>query len=413
MSIARVIRAVGRGQVRNLWYLANRLPLQAPSLTSMTLDADDLAVARRWLRHRTDWDACEPVARFEAAFAQWNGSAAAYAFMSGREALSACLTALDLRPGDEVAIPGYTCVVVPNALSYAGLTPIYADIEHETYGLDVTSLERRITPRTKAILLQHLFGLVCRDYEAILDVARRHGLPVIEDCAHATGAAYRGVNVGNYGDIAFYSLEQSKVLTTIQGGIATTNRADLAARLADIRDAAPLPDDTWIDRQLHQVALNYYRFKHPSRWWLGDLWYLRYGHTELISTTDGEIDGRRPPYYGRRMAAPIAALGMSQLAKVDAYNSRRRATAARWDAWCDAQGLAKPLVLPGSRPVYLRYPVLVRPEQKQDLRWAMRSLGVKPGVWFVSHRHPAPGVVAGCPQADEAVARCINLPCLA
>lgn len=149
----------------------------------------------------------------------------------GRVALSACIYALDLQPDGEVILPGYTCVVVPNAFSYAGVKTVYSDIELDTYGLDVSQIENKITNKTKAILIQHLYGLVCRDYEAIIDLATHHGLKVIEDCAHCTGAEYKGKKVGNLGDVAFYSSEQSKVFNTIQGGVAVTNNDLLAQRL--------------------------------------------------------------------------------------------------------------------------------------------------------------------------------------
>jgi perosamine synthetase len=182
-----------------------------PSLGSMTLDQDDVDIASAWLHNRERWGEGEIVSRYEFEFGCWNGSKHAFAFMSGREALSACIHALGLQAGDEVILPGYTCIVVPNAFHYAGVKTVYSDIELETYGLDVAQLEAKITVKTRAILVRHLYGLVCRDYEAILDLARCHGLKVIEDCAHSTGAEYKRLKVGNRGDVAFYSSEQSKV----------------------------------------------------------------------------------------------------------------------------------------------------------------------------------------------------------
>ena len=245
-----------------------------------------------------------------------------------------------------------------------------------------------------------------RDYEAVLKLAKEKGLFVIEDCCHATGAEFRGTKVGNFGHVAFYSSEQSKVFTTIQGGVATTNDPQIAERLRAFQESAPHPDERWIDRQLHNVILNYYQFKHPQRWWRGDVAALKYGHKRLISTTEGECDGIRPTHYGRKMPAPIAAIGSNQLRKIDMYNEKRRETARRWDAWCEENGYDKPLVIPESKPVFLRYPVLVEQEKKRHPGWAKKELGVTLGVWFTSHVHPAPRTVAGCPNADEAVARC-------
>ncbi len=330
--------------------------------------------------------------------------------MGGRVALSACIHALGLRPGDEVILPGYTCVVVPNAFHFAGVNIVYSDIELETYGLDARLLKSQITSKTRAILLHHLYGLVCRDYEAIIEIAQQHHLKVIEDCAHATGAVYRGQKVGNLGDVAFYSAEQSKVFNTIQGGVAITNDDQIAAGLREFYHNAPYPDRNRIDRQLHNVFLNYYRFKHPQRWWLGDLAEIRYGHKQLVSTTREEERGIRPAYYGQKMPAPIAALGLNQLRKLDHYNECRRHTAKRWEQWCNENGYQKPFIVDGSVPVFLRYPVLVEPNRKRDRSWSIKELGVEIGVWFVSHIHPTNCRIDGCPNADIAVTQCVNFP---
>jgi dTDP-4-amino-4,6-dideoxygalactose transaminase len=378
----------------------------------MTLDSDDVALARECLENRECWEDFGIVRRYQEAFAVWNGSKYAYSFMSGRVALSACLEALELAPGDEVIIPGYTCVVVLNALDYAGVTAIFSDIELDTYGLDAAQLESKINGKTRAILLHHLYGLVCRDYEAILALARRYGLRVIEDCAHATGATFNGMKVGNRGDLAIYSTEQSKVFTTVQGGIATANDDLLAERLRAYHDSAPYPEDDVIEKLLYNVMLNYYQHKHPWRWCLGIATECIWGRKRLISTTRAEERGEKPEGYGAKMPAPIAALGLNQLKKVDQYNELRRVTAHRWDAWCERHGYALPLIVPGSVPVFLRYPVLVEEEKKRSPKWALRSEKVMPGVWFLTHAHPAQRDVTRCPNADIAVKRCINFPCI-
>jgi len=352
------------------------------------------------------------VADFEDAFARWNGSRFAFSFMGGRVALSALIDARELRPGDEVILPGYTCVVVPNALRWAGVTPVYADIELDTFGLDAAGLEARLTSRTRAVLLHHLYGLVCRDYEAILEFAQRHGLRVIEDCAQATGARHRGRRVGTRGDVAFYSSEHSKVFCTMQGGVAVTDDPEVGARLAGFHEQAPYPEDERIEHLLRCAVLRFAQHKHPRRGWLRHWAGYRYAQDSQPSTTDEETRGERPPHYGQKMPAPLADLGLAQLPRIDAYNRERRRGALRWNRWCEARGYAPPLVIEGSAPAFLRYPVLVEPERKRDLRWAEEELGVRPGVWFESPLHPSDEAVEGCPNAQEAVRRCINLPCL-
>jgi dTDP-4-amino-4,6-dideoxygalactose transaminase len=378
----------------------------------MTLEEDDVQLARAWLKRRPDWYRPDEVEQYHAAFAAWNGSAYAFSFMGGRVALSAVIYALGLQPSDEVILPGYTCVVVPNAFHYAGVKVVYSDIELETYGLDASQIEAKITPRTRAILLHHLYGLVCRDYEAVIDIAHRHNLFVIEDCAQSTGAEYKGKKVGNWGDAAIYSSEQSKVFNTIQGGIAATNDAGLARKIRAFYDQVPLPDEDWIDRQLHTLIVNYCRYKHPQRWWLGDLVWLRYRDKVLISTTKEEEQRIRPTHYSRKMPAVIAALGFNQLGKIDRYNEQRRRNVERWNHWCEIQGYRQPVVVTGSVPIYLRYPVIVEPEKKRSRSWAVKELNVEVGVWFISNTHPTQSTVEGCPNADKAVRQCINFPTL-
>ena len=398
-------------QAKNLLKFLIGKPIKTTSLVSMTLDYDDVELARDLLTKRSQWDDKKIVSQYEKEFASWNGSKYAFAFMAGRIALSACIYALDLQPGDEVILPGYTCVVVPNAFHYAGVKTVYCDIELDTYGLDVAEIENKITSKTRAILLHHLYGLVCRDYKAIIDLAKRYELKVIEDCAHSTGAEYQGRKIGNLGDLAFYSSEHSKVFNTIQGGIAVTNNDRLGEKLREYYEQALYPDEEWIDKQLHNVILDFYQFKHSQRWLLGDLYNALYDDKRMISTTLEEEKGICPVRYCRKMPAPIAAIGLNQLKKIDDYNQCRRETAKSWDVWCEQNGYKKPVVIDESVPVYLRYPVIVEPEKKQDTSWAFKDLGIRMGVWFVRNIHPSQSI-KGCQNADKAVNQCINFPSL-
>jgi len=404
------IKSFAINQTKNLAKFIIGKPLTYPSLSSMTLDKDDVHIARSWLSNKSEWNDDLLVTEYERMFAKWNGSKYAFAFMGGRVALSSCIDAIDLQPGDEVILPGYTCVVVQNAFRFANIRIKYCDIELETYGLDASLLEKKICSRTKAIMLHHLFGLVCRDYEKIINIAKKHKLKIIEDCAHSTGAKYKGRNVGNYGDVAFYSSEQSKVFNTIQGGIAVSNNEFIAEKIRHYYQKASLPDATLIEKQLSNIILNYFQYKHPQRWWIGDVMRFRYRKMHLDSTTYEEECGIQPKNYGRRMPAPIAAIGMNQLKKIDRYNSLRRKNALLWDSWCEQNGYNKPLVIDNSVPVYLRYPLMVRPEKKKDTSWVKNEIGVRAGVWFLSHIHPVKSSVSGCPNADKAVKQCINLP---
>ncbi len=400
-----------RHQCRNLHRIVKGVPVQTPQFVSQTLEYDDVHLARKLLgdnelRHD------ESNVQYDEKFARWNGSKYAFSFMSGRESLSACISALGLTAGDEVILPAYTCVVVANAFKFAGVGVVYSDIELETYGLDAGQVEKRISPRTKAIVIQHLYGLVCRDYDHLIELSQSFGLRVIEDCAHSTGASYNGVKVGNRGQAAFYSTERSKVITTIAGGMAVTNDESVAARLREFHERAPYPDDAWIKRQLINVLLDFYQYKHSHRWLMADIMEFALGGKRIISTTRAEEQGRMPPSYGRKMPSAIAALGLNQLLKIDRFNNRRREASAKWDHWCTRRGYGKPLVIRGSLPVFLRYPVLVEQEKKSHSGWSLKELGVEVGSWFVSQLHPVRVALEGFPNSSIAVRQCINLPTL-
>ncbi|MEL7447568.1 MAG: DegT/DnrJ/EryC1/StrS family aminotransferase [Pseudomonadota bacterium] len=402
---------VVRHQAGNLLRLARGTPMAPVPMGSMTLDLDDVAIARECL-DRPEMVDDAWTARFEARFADVVQTGEAVAFRAGRVALSAILDALDIGPADEVIVPGYTCVVVPNAVLYRGATPVYCDIELETYGADLESIRQSLSDRTRAIVVQHLYGLVCRDYEAILSLAAEHGIAVIEDCAHSTGAKFRGVPVGLHGDAGFFSSEQTKVINTTCGGIAVSRRPEILQRLRNFQNASPAPDQREVQSALQSVVWNYFRFRHPQRWWRGDVARLRYGRQPFVATGEDEMAGREPAGYRGTMSAAIARVGCNQLDKLQRYNERRRRNARHWEAWCEEHGFAQPRVIAESEPVFLRYPVLVDAALKRSPANMYRRYGVWPGVWFKSHLHPSTREVSGCPTAATAVEQCVNLPCL-
>jgi perosamine synthetase len=380
------------------------------SFVARTMDQEDIESVKVSLKDKESWTNQDLVMLYEERFACWNGSRFAFSFMGGRVALSAIIHALGLKTGDEVLVPGYTCVVVPNAFRFAGIDVKYVDIELQTYGVDIVDLKRKISPRTRAILLQHLYGLVSRDYEAILSLAKDHRLFVIEDCAQATGARFKGERVGNRGDAALYSTEHSKVFSTFIGGVAATNDERIAAGIREYQSMAPWPATERVEAVLNNLIYDYVVNKRCHS--LGRDWYrLKQANKVMVSTTETEMNFQRPTHYGQRMPAPLAQVGLCQLKKVDRYNDIRRENAKRWDGWCDAYGVTRAWVVNDSEPVFLRYPVMLDSTRKQDRSWA-HDLGVPVGVWFCTNLHPIKYTILDCPNADKAVAECVNFPTL-
>ena len=147
------------------------------------------------------------ILNYEKQFAQIVGAKYAFGYANGRMGLYSILQALGIGSGDEVIIPAFTCVVVPNAIIYRKATPIYVDIDPKTFNIDISLVEKRITSKTRALYAQHTFGLVC-DIEGLNALGAKYGIPVIEDGAHALGASWKGNPVGSLADVAFFSTDR-------------------------------------------------------------------------------------------------------------------------------------------------------------------------------------------------------------
>ncbi len=193
------------------------------------------------------------ITRFEEAFAAWCGMPYGIACSSGTAALHLSLVALGIGPGDEVIVPDFTLIVSANTVILAGAKPVLVDVDPKTWCLDPERIEEKITPRTKAIMPVHMYGHPC-DMPAILDIARRHGLAVIEDCAEAHGAEIAGRRVGTFGDAGCFSFHGNKILTTGEGGMVLVRDAALAAKLRLLRDQGFEPP-----RFVHRVVGFNYR----------------------------------------------------------------------------------------------------------------------------------------------------------
>jgi dTDP-4-amino-4,6-dideoxygalactose transaminase len=173
------------------------------------------------------------VEAFEKAFAQRHGVKYAFATTSCTTALHLILTALGIKPGDEVIVPAFTWVSTANVVLYCGATPVFIDVDRSTFNLDVTQISKKLSKRTKAILPVHLFGL-CADIDAIAREAP--GIPIIEDAACASGSEYQGRPAGSLGIAAAFSFHPRKTITTGEGGIVTTNNEELAEKVNALRN---------------------------------------------------------------------------------------------------------------------------------------------------------------------------------
>ena len=170
------------------------------------------------------------VNRFEEQFAEFCGTKYAVAVFNGTVALHVALIALDIQPGDEIIVPDLTYIASANAVAYCGATPVFADVNPNTWTLDPADVKRKITSKTKAIMPVHIYGHPA-EMDSLLDIAKQHHLYVIEDAAEAHGAEYKGKRVGSIGDIATFSFYGNKIISTGEGGMVVTDNEELMRRI--------------------------------------------------------------------------------------------------------------------------------------------------------------------------------------
>ena len=349
------------------------------------------------------------IAEYERAFADYIGVRHAFSFAHGRVGLYGLLRALEIGVGDEVLVPVPTHVVVANAVSYTGATPVFVDCRPHDCNIDLAAAEARITERTRALILQHTFGTPA-DIEAALDLGRRRGFEVLEDCVHALGARHRGRPVGSFGRAAFFSTEETKTISSTMGGVAVTDDDGIAAALRAFQAACAWPSRRLAARYVIEL-LGYHVLTQPHvhRW--SRALYEAAGRRNPLPgpTSPAERRGRRPPGYAMRLSNAQAALALRQLRRVEENVAHRRAIAAVY-----ARRLG-PSAVAGERdqPAPLRYPLCVA-----DRAGLMSELSGEAiaGTWFTSvleesEEPAASGYAEGaCPVAERAARRLVNLP---
>jgi dTDP-4-amino-4,6-dideoxygalactose transaminase len=353
------------------------------------------------------------IAQYERAFARQIGVRYAYSFSSGRVGLYGLLGALGVGPGDEVLLQVPTHIVVPNAIRYTGARPVYVDCRLDSYIMDLEQAERRITPKTKAFVLQHTFGIPA-DIDAALELAQRHGVALIEDCVHALGATYAGRQVGSFGRVAFFSTEETKTISSTMGGMVTTDDPELAAQVEAFQASCAWPSASLTARYIVKFAL-YYLLTQPHVHRYVRALYELFGRRHPLprATANEEFYGARPANYEQRLSNAQAALALRQLRRLDSNLAHRRAVANVYSARLSEWGVAEPQPPAKAEPAFLRYPLWVR-DRAAATRLAAPHAVL--GTWFTSVLEEATSPAHGdyqlgsCPRAEAAARHLVNLP---
>ena len=307
------------------------------------------------------------VAAFEQEFAAYCRSQHGIGVNTGTRALHMALLAAGVGRGDEVITVPFTFVATVSAIDYTGATPVFVDIDPQTFTMDVKQLEAAITPKTKAIIPVHLYGQ-CADMDPILEIAKRRGLVVIEDACQAHGAEYKGRRAGSMGDMGCFSFYPGKNLGAYgEAGMVTTDNAEFARTIRMLRD--------WGAEKKYHHVLKGYNF---------------------------------------RMEGIQGAVLRVKLRYLERWTEGRRAAAAHYDRLLAGSGIPTPKAMPHNRHVYHIY--AVRTKQRQAWQEALLAQGVQSGIHYPTPVHLLPafadlGYRAGQFQhAEQAANEVLSLP---
>ena len=333
---------------------------------------------------RSDWLTTGPkIEEFERAFADCVGAAHAAGFSSGTAALHAACFAAGLGGGDEAVTTPLTFCATANTVLYQGATPIFADVCEDTLNIDLREIEKKITARTRAILPVDYAGHPA-ELSAILELAARHKLTVIEDASHALGAAYKQQRVGSISHLTIFSFHPVKHITTGEGGMVTTNDPEFDGRLKTFRN--------------HGITSDSRARQQQNRW-----------HYEMVA-----LGGNY------RLSDIGAALGLSQLQRIEANLARRRQIAAHYDsAFADVPELIRPVTSIDVEHAWHLYPVRLRLDAlragRNDIFRALRAENIGVNVHYIPvYHHPYyrahfPSTPA-CPVTETAYQSLLTLP---
>jgi len=319
-----------------------RIPLSSPDITQAEIDAVTAVLRTPHLSMGPE------LAAFEAALAAYHSVSHAVCISFGTAGLHLALLTLGIGEGDEVIVPSFAFVAVANAVLQVRATPVFAEIDPVTLNLDPASVERAVTPRTRALLVVHTFGIPA-EMDALQAIARRHNLALIEDASEAIGAQFQGKRAGSFGDLAVLGFYPNKQLTTGEGGAVLACDPGHAARLRSLRNQGRSESGDWLD------------------------------HAE--------------PGYNYRLSELACALGRVQLSRIGEMLALRQAAAQRYDALLNSiPGLElPPLTLPNRIISWFVY-VLRLPEQvdRDRVQASLARHGIATGRYFAPiHLQPA------------------------
>lgn len=347
------------------------------------------------------------VKQFEDRFANFHARDFAVSASFGRMAFYYILRAFNFEPGSEIIFPALTFWVVPEIARRAGLRPVFVDVDERTFNIDPAKIESAITSRTRVIVPTHLYGQPCAMTE-IMRIAEKYNLVVVEDCAQAAGARYRGRRVGTFGQAAFFSFQMLKGINTYGGGMAITDNAEIAANIRAQVEAEPRPSTAdLIKRFSAGVTARSLVSPQGFAWWGFPI------GAGLSSISDADLSQyfwekirpleKFPTAYRRRFSNVQAVLGLRALNKLDEFNERSQAHAETYTrGLADCEAIQTPQVIEEVEHVFYQYCIYVSDPKLVKRRAIRRGIDFETTHVDVCSSLPLfKEFAAACPGAEK------------
>jgi len=405
--------AGGESTLKDIFFVESMIRPISISLSPNT-ETDDIVAAFALLFQPWRWKQGKEIELLEQDFKNYLGVSSAVSFNSGRSAFLAILDSLGLHKGDEVLIQAFTCNAVPNPILWSGLKPVYVDCK-EDYNIDPADLKKKITSRSKVVVVQHTFGYPA-DMEKIQEMCRTYNLILLEDCAHALGATYKGKKVGTLGKAAFFSFSRDKVISCVYGGMVACNDELLSSKLNAYQQSAGAPSLFWVFQQLlHPVLMNWkvlptYRF-----WGRYSLRIYQWLYILSKAVHKKEKRGKKPGYFPKALPNALSILARKQLQKLKRFNAHRKQVASLYSKELLHTAYKMVDTKHKEDAMFLRFPV--QHQKAHEIIKKSWSKNLLLGDWYTTPVAPHDTNMekmeyewGSCPTAEKLAKTTLNLP---
>jgi len=397
----------------------NDLKIISNSL-SPNSEKDDILLALKLVFQPFKWKEGEEIKELEEKFKKIFNLKYAVSFNAGRVGFLAILKSLGIKENDEVLIQAFTCNAVVNPILYFKGKPVFVDID-ETLNLDPEDLKRKITSKSKAIVVQHTFGAPAKINE-IKKIAEENKLFLIEDCAHSFGVKYDNRLCGTFGDVSFFSFGRDKAISSVFGGMVISDNEKIAQKVKDFQETLDFPSSLWIIQQLlYSVIMKFiilpsYIFPFLGRITLGFFHFFRI-LSKSVSKKEKKLKIEKN--FFKKFPNALAILALNQLKKIEKFSYHRKEIVQIYEENLKNCGLELPFskVSKRAHPIFIRYPILFSGDTDKFLQAMRKKRIYLDDGWRKAIITPPDTDISGgkytfnsCPKAEEIVKKIINLP---